>query len=369
MASSAGYFTQLSRALKTYEGLSGTRIQVDELDPKKTEVRAAYDSFRRRIAKTTLGANSGERMAFEIGIKPLIRDIISPQEWEAKRQHFTGLHVATLAMSTRMDPLVGFTIGQQALGDLEGRGEGQNSLESDAVGRSEGGRLIVIAGRDQDRVTEAYEIDKELVGTVGADDERELVIRHGELLGYPTCCAHFFASLLPSLSNRDSIEAASRASQDFHPLLNNLSLGFFHYIAWAPCSYACQASINKAHALDQHLQTQDPKQREQVFGALSMPRLYLDDRRQILFEGYYEDEGVLRYSSVHTPYALDRSTDAVHLEWVFFWDWVRPFLKGDRIEINDGQVSIFAGRELLTRRPFDNQWILLPFDSSKKGMR
>ena len=361
-----GYRQRLARALDEYEQLTGERLPIEGFNPANAEVNSAYKLFLRRPIKLSLGANEGEMLAFTLGLKPLLREVVDPRHKERRLAHFgeRGLCVQALDISAGEDALGGYTVGDKVREALD---ESLPEYELDwraTVERSRGASTVLIVGHDEERVSAALEIDRRLVDDMSPENEAELVREHGRLLGYPDCCVKAYADAIPVLRNRDVINNSAEASTVFNYLLNNLTLGIFHHVAWYPCSYECAPSLAWARKVDAWVRAERPRDEGSLRWALSMPRLYADDRRQFIFEGYPEAEGRICYKSIYTPYALDRSDKAVMVEWVFFLHEVWPLLQGDRIDYDEFEIHVYKGEQLLESRLAPEGMVALPFRSA-----
>jgi hypothetical protein len=113
--------------------------------------------------------------------------------------------------------------------------------------------------------------------------------------------------------------------------LNNLSLGIFHYIAYFPCSYDCAASLAYARRLDQHYAREQRADRDRALRVLAMPRIYIDDRRQVLLDGHVRPDGVVRHEGAYSPFTFDRSQETAAFDWVFWMDTVEKVRASDTV--------------------------------------
>src|SRR6185436_11363720 len=102
-------------------------------------------------------------------------------------------------------------------------------------------------------------------------DGTALSVRLGLLLGYPRCCVEAWATLAVPHDNAATIRASCERSRAFDPLLNNLSLGLYHHIAWFPCRYDCEASRRLAEPVAADLAARAPAPAALIARILSMP--------------------------------------------------------------------------------------------------
>ena len=361
---------RLDQALADYAEISGRQLSPEAVDPRRPEHRAAYKAFARKPVDFGLGANEGEWMGFTLRLKPLVREVVSMAEWERRGPDYKaqGLHAQALNIGIGQDPFHGYTMGSA------GRDQMIIALPEDsdkewwtAWKRSAGSKVLMCVGRDPERVHRALEVDRLMLDAEDRENEAALTQEHGELLGYPSCCIDAYVAAQPILRNRDPIARAAAATQTFSFLLNNLTLTAFHYIGWYPCSYDCEPSMRYAHRLDKELMRLRPRVRKALHWATSMPRLYLDDRRQILLEGMPQSrsDGRAEFSlkSAWTPWTLDRSKATTMVDWIFFRDAVWPLLSADRLVVGPDTLELHKAGELVERRPRSAEMVLLPFQS------
>ena len=241
---------KLEAALADYRKLNGSAPSFDAIDPRRPELKEAYASFVRRPYRLGLGPMEGHWVAMELGLKPVIREVLPRASWQARKVELEarGLHPVVLDIGVGKDPLGGFALSgelQERIDELYGeRGAVGREVDPDEkarAGRAKGDELVVHVGPELGPAKEAAELDALLLGGP-RDDKKELVRRHGELLGYPACCVDAFVDAMPLYKNRDNIEYAARASERFHPLLNNLLLSAYHHIGWFPCRFDCVQS-------------------------------------------------------------------------------------------------------------------------------
>lgn len=166
----------------------------------------ARASAEQRVLEKVFGSGEAELVALMVGLKPLVRQTLSPQDLLALRGRvlssglvlevapalFEGRHIAYLA---------------------------QDAALTKAAARAEENRA-----------------DAEL----------------GALLGYPPCCVSAFLEVPEGFrrkrTNLGLMAAAARrtGSRPFVPRLNGLDLGVFHYLSWYPCAFDC--AISRAYA-------------------------------------------------------------------------------------------------------------------------
>ncbi len=341
---SSQYLEHLERGLGVYEERTGRRPSFVDLDVSQQEVRALYDQFRSRPWPRTLGATSAEWLQLRLGLKQVLRERLDRPWLDQLRARCVDegwfLHVEPLPAPVYRQEL-----------------EGLDTSPWRAV--------HAYVGRSADPVLEAAALDSampphqahvELEQPALASDSQRL----GELLGYPPCCTAAFCQWHEKLhDNWKPIAAAAGASQRFEPLLNNLCLGAFHLIAWFPCRYDCPASLAIARRLAQTLSKTRPAQFTAARRPLLLPRIYLDERRQVIFDGCVVD-GVAHYQRAFSPFALDRQTSSAAYEWVFYADVVAKVRTGNRAWLED-DVLVVARDQTETARVPTKGAIWLPF--------
>ncbi len=338
------YREHLAQGLSAYAERSGRKPPAESVDVGRPAVRALYDRFRARPFPRTLGATDAEWLQLNLGLKDVLRERLNDARLEALR-----LRCARDGWALHVEPLPA-------------------PAEPEALDGADTSPLRAwhaYVGRDAALVQEAAALDASMSphqsaikldapGT--AADSRRL----GELLGYPPCCTAAFARWHDGLvDNWQPIASAAEASERFDPLLNNLALGSFHLIAWFPCRYDCAASLGIARRLADELESSRPAAFAAATRALALPRIYMDERRQLLFEGEVVGDTV-RYRDVFTPYALDRQAITAAYEWVFFADVVATLALGDTAWLDSGSLVVARGDQEVTRIPAPEA-IWLPF--------
>lgn len=358
------YARRVRGALAEYRSIAGHAPDPHVFDPERPGVKQAYRAFVRRPVELGLGAAHGDWLALKSGLKPLMRELVEPQRWPVREAQLVaeGFRYGVHPMPVRSGPRDGYLADERQLRVLEQRRDLGVQEEVDApleeAARSGQDRLLVLIGRDPAAVEEALSIERRLLGGFGQEQAVRLSARLGRLLGYPDCCVDAFAELGTLRSNVRAIRAAAGRSDRFEPLLNNLNLNVFHHISWFPCRYDCPTSLERGLRLDALLQGGQAERRVQA-----MPLLYLDDRRQVVFDGRADATGV-RFASVHTPFAFDRRADCAALEWVFWMDRVEPLRAGDRLDVGPEELTLRRGVEILSRLPRPEGSVWLPFGAA-----
>ncbi|MCO4771459.1 MAG: hypothetical protein KDA24_15610 [Deltaproteobacteria bacterium] len=345
-APSSRYLDHLRQGLAAYEQRTGRRPADEALDVSRPAVRALYDRFRARPFPTGLGATEAEWLMLDLGLKQVLRERLSAARLPALKERCAA---------------EGWALEVQALDP-----PGSQAPVVDGADTSPLRGFHAYVGRERGLVAEAAALDHAMIPHQSAPEEHiegtspDDTLRLGELLGYPPCCTAAFAQFHDHLvDNWQPIATAAAATRRFEPLLNNLVLGAFHFIAWYPCSYDCAASLQIAHQLSDELAKRRPAETVRAHALLSTPRVYFDERRQLILDGV-EAEGHVRYSAVHSPYALDRQASSAAYEWVFFADVVAPLERGDRLWMEGEElVAAHGGRELVRLAAPDAIW--LPF--------
>lgn len=341
---SSRYREHLDRGLAAYEERTGRRPTPADLDVTRKEVRALYDRFRSKPFARTLGATDAEWLQLELGLKQVLRERLDVPRLDALRLRCAKegwhLHIEPLPPPTRSGVV-------------------------DGAATSPWRAMHAYVGKDPAAVEEAAAIDTamvphqsyvELAQRATAADSQRL----GELLGYPPCCTAAFARWHERLfDNWKPIAAAAEATGRFEPLLNNLGLGAFHVIAWFPCRYDCPASLAIAHRLAGELRRTRPQEFAEAMRPLGLPRLYMDERRQVLFDGHVLGD-VAHYQHVYSPYALDRQASSAAYEWVFYADVVAQLATGNRAWM-EGDALVVARDNTETTRVLAQDAVWLPF--------
>jgi hypothetical protein len=351
-AAPGDYRARLAAALPQYQRATGRRPAPASLDMARPEVRRAYRAFGQAALRMPFRAALGEELALRLGLKPVLRLLTDPSGVDQLAAHFGRDGLPTLATTTlrRESSVDGLFV--------TGRAPGSDP------------RVLFYAGRSAAEVEEAAALDSEIVDSSPLHlalrpwrlwRSGKVTRRLGALLGYPACCVEAFCALGRVPDNATPIAAAAARSVRFDPLLDNVSLSICHLIGWFPCRYDCPASAAVAQSVLAGLAEQDADGARTLHRYLAMPRLYADDRRQIIFDGELVAPGRVRYRAVHTPYAFDRSgTDAAY-EWLFFADVVAPLLGGEELLVTSDELVVTGagGAPRRLPRPAGSTW--LPF--------
>lgn len=382
---------ELARGLEQYRRLGGRRPPA--LDGDTGQALAGW--FDAPQPALGMGANEGEWLMLELGLKPVLRQTLDPQDVERLRERCRREGWELLVV-------------EQGRPATEPRWRAELRLRLGGAERVDGAatapllRSRVYVGRALSALERLAELEsgvtphqyvaptspvivavkaalRAATGALGprlrgfrrladlqtprarrrARAMRQRVLQIGEALGYPPCCAEHFAAFPHMHDNRQPIASAAAATARFDPLLNNLSLSLPHLIPWTPCRFDCPASLEVARRVDDELARRSPVGHDALARLLALPRLYVDDRRQLLFDGELRD-GWLHYRAVHTPCAFDRSRRLRGLEWAFFCDVAPPLLGGDRLRIADRSWTVASGERTVRELPApDGVW--LPF--------
>lgn len=258
-------------------------------------MRRAYEGFAARPLVLELGAKEGEWLALEAGTKPMVREVLPPEDLGSSMEHWRAAGLSWEVVD----------------GGVERSGAGH-------LGRG-GPRRVVFVGRDRAALREAAALEEaELRG----ERDRSLAAfkeAQGRQLGYPPCCIAFFRDLGNLRENRPALAAAAAASPSFDARLSNTVLSVYHHVSWYPCRYDCAASLSLADEVVRALGERRPASSAGVRRFLAMPRIFLTDRVQLLLDGSWQG-AEFHVEAVHTPYAFDRRADQVMLQWLLLAD-------------------------------------------------
>ena len=298
---------ELAAAAPAYAASTGRPIDATSFDPTRPENAAAWAAFSRRTVRLPRGGHEGEWLLLELGLKPVLRQWLPPE---------------------RLD---GFAARCARRGLVFARGS------AEGIGREARRDCLVYVARDAGRAEAARDAETALLARQGqpradatrragdADAARAL----GALLGFPACCIDAFVAV--ARDGRDEkagmLRYALLRSEAFHARLNNLSLGAFHYIGWSPCRFDCPDSLAIASRAAEELRRRDEAAFVVVERILARPRLWFEERRQLIFSGRFEG-GVLRFKAVRTPWALDGDDRHRALEWLHYADVAGPLIGG-----------------------------------------
>lgn len=281
-------------------------------------------------ARLRAGANDADHVALSAGLKPMLRELTASHAWPAQRARLqaSGLRWRLLEQTVQADSAGG-------------------RVRASATG----GRRIVLIGHDDRALDEALALETAMLAEPPSD--RSLVARLARLLGYPDCCGDAFAAL-QAQSNLAAVSAAAARTERFEPLLNNVQLSLPRHVPWFPCRYDCPASLQYARAVDGLL----PASWREVRVVQRMPRLFLDDRRQVIVAGRPLPDGV-SVVDAFTPCALDGRRDAIEAEWSLHNDLAAPIAEGDRLVVSAEALDVSLGGRALCQleRPAGSVWL------------
>lgn len=336
----------LRQAAQAYERIAGESVDPACIDPGRPGIAERYRRFLQRPFRIAMGANDGEWLAMYLGIKPMIREIIPRHrlKWLHARCRAAGWDTRELPAPGREDPHDGlFCRPPKQRPSTDGR----NRL------------FIVYAGPDGMRLDAARELENQALYR-GTQDRFANMLKMGSLLGYPDCCADTFARQ-HHRANPGHLKAALGRTRYAHPLLNNLSMGMFHYIGWIPCRFDCPVSLRTAARMDRFLARFRYPEQKKIRRFLAMPRLYIDDRRQILFDGRSHGDGSITYRTIYSPFTFDRCRKTGGFDWAFYARWAAVLDSGNRIRIEDSVIRVFSGRRSAGRLDAPKGTVLFPF--------
>ncbi len=344
--SSAEARALLDEAVARYERETGERADAAVLGSHAAaHTQRAYRHFARAAQRIPFPAIAGEEAALTIGLKPALRLLIDPSRVAQLAARFRSRGFATtwLPLPLHESSIDGATSCAPA-GDAEAR-------------------VPFYVGRDAKRIEDAAQLESwmSLDGGLARGDLSQATRRLGELLGYPRCCIEAFAALGPTDLNVEPVRAAADRTVTFDPLLDNLSLSVCHLIGWFPCRYDCEPSREVARAVERKLAAEVPTGIAALRRYLAMPRLYCDDRRQIVFDGKPGTSTRVHYRSVHTPYAFDRRPEEAAYEWVFFASVVAPLLEGEQVTMEPDALIVERRGRRPWRVPRPRGSVWLPF--------
>lgn len=331
--------SRLEAALVTYETRSGRRLSWDEVDPRLHP--SAYGRFSNASHRPAIAPDRGEWIDFEMGRKPILRLVLDQPAWNQVRSDCSAQGYVTTSLPRPVE--------ESSLGPVTATNQPHP-------------RVVAFVGRDLRLVAEAAEVDEHLLSRIRSPNEwRTLGRRLGTLLGYPPCCVEHFVGLDPKADNRAVVQAVARNTTRFDPLLNNLSLSVYHAISWYPCRYDCEPSLKIAREIDRHVRANSPAARAKLDRILAMPRLYLDDRRQLIFDGTLDEGGRFHFQAVHSPFTFDRHPGNTFVDWVFHVDVVERVLKARWAEPTDTGLRLGRGEKPLGEIELGGVPVSLPF--------
>ena len=248
---------------------SPERTALDVLDahlpPLPTSAHPLREAVARRDLPYPIGCGRGASIALELGLKPMLRELIAVPDLDAARTRFERDGFAV-----EISPMV---VGATHDGWL-GRPESREGTARDAGDD----RRPVYVGHDRERLRQA--VEAELARTL--EGARTL----GLLLGYPACCVEAFVSAgRDRRAQRLWAAAAGRTEGPFAARLNALDHAVFSYVSWFPCRFDCAPSLALADALATEIERRHPELVRAIDRALGAPRLVLAPEVQLVIEG------------------------------------------------------------------------------------
>jgi molybdenum cofactor biosynthesis enzyme MoaA len=201
-------------------------------------------------------------------------------------------------------------------------------------------RSIAFIGRDLRAVDEAMEIEPQLIGSFR--DRLNLVLRMGELLGYPECCSRRFAE------SREQTDAAlvrllaSEQRSTLPPELNWAAADirlFSHF----PCSPTCARTLEVAKSTLGAIQAERPAYAKALLDALRSVAIVSSSGQYALLVGARGDgPDAYRYESVlsHRNLGVDARMIDTAIFRTFYDETVRHLERGNRIVQRGAEVRI-----------------------------
>lgn len=340
---------RLREALDTYERLTGRRPSMDDVNPLSSLAKPHYRDFCRTRHRVTVEPSRGEWIALELGIKPMLRLVVEAAAWPDLRMSCESRGYATA--------MVHFPVRESRL-------DGTTKPTTPAKSDPSDDRIVAFVGRDREKLEEAATVDGEMLLQDVSEHAWSVQGRRlGELLGYPPCCVDHFVNTPGNCENIDAIRRIARRSTRFEPLLNNLSMSVVHAICWFPCRYDCVASLKLAREVDRQLAAEQPEQQSLVRRMWGMPRLYFDERRQLMFDGSVVEDRV-QYRAVHTPFTFDRNPSHAVLDWVFHMDIARRLANADELAVDGKVIRVVRENHVIEELELGEEPVLLPFGES-----
>ena len=340
---------ELSQAAQKYRKHSKEKVSLIEVTPQHPNMDSLYQQFLQIPLRIDHGANDGDWIAFQLGIKPVIREFISTPHLQRLQQRCEHHGWALKTLEAPMS---------------ENRLTGQ-FMKKKKPPAEQSRNFLVYIGKDRKRLRAIRDIDIDLLASGYLRKWFKSSQAHrqtGALLGYPSCCIEAFCACLED--NRKLLQRSHKRTSSFHPLLNTLSLSMFHYVCWTPCRFDCEASLSFAKQVDHHLQnTADPSHRA-IQRYLGMPRLYIDDRRQILFDGSLQSDGSIRYSAAYVPFQFEQKQHTMAFDWIFYAQCVSRLLKGDQIRLSGASITVLLKGTQIDKLRLTPRPILFPFAAS-----
>jgi hypothetical protein len=236
------------------------------------------------------------------------------------------------------------SLGQRAVGFVENLDEGEcPEVEREIaevlgpavtfVRRPAGGRLDLVYGLNDTRVREATAL-LDALETVPRH-QPEIIQRIGHLLGYPDCCVQAFC--VPDAFRHEQlawtyVQQRSAAPGAVDPRLNPYTgLKLYHL----PCRIDCPATLAQIEAATRALGQERPGELREALALAAHPVVFaLNSFPQfaVLDQGQEVEPGLFHYRRVQSFGRLSSVLE-----------------QGDRLRVEQGVVTVLAGREVRQR--------------------
>jgi len=348
----ADFDARLSRAVLTWPDRFGAAPSLAGLAARGPG-DPLWVRFSAELPPLPLGANDGDWALLRADLKPVLRERVTATDAERSQARCRAEGFATYleedaGAAPADDPgaatarLRGFHLYVSRDPDLARRAAALDTRLPAHQIMPEDPRAVAQELRDKADATAPERALQHTLEEITASDERRAAHLRaqagamrdlGALLGYPPCCVEAFLEVGPMTDNRGPVAAAAARTTRFEPWLNNLDLATFHTISFFPCRYDCPRALELAERVDREV-LRTRALRVAALRRFARARLYVDERRQLIFDGPERTLAHARPSSAFVGGGPDPT------EWIF---WVQQAERG-AIDLDAGVLLDFGQR-------------------------
>ena len=177
---------------------------------------------------------------------------------------------------------------------------------------------------------------------------KNLHMKIGKLLGYPTCCSTFFAEN-STLSNTERIKLAYCSSKMpikfyMNNLHYNVHYSFYRILDYFCCSYSCKESEKLCKEKYKILKMENLQEARKIKFILSLPTFFFDQKHTILFVGKFKNN-CLRYKKILTPDSF--LPKKIKYENKFFRNFIKILKMHNQLHYFEDLIVLENGRDMI----------------------
>lgn len=192
-----------------------------------------------------------------------------------------------------------------------------------------------------------------------------LLTESGKLLGYPSCCIDFFEKI-PSREKKSLhiIESLKNTTNQPSPYLNTIT-SIYPLIIHCPCSLNCEKSISQAKKVLFALEKGAPNLFTKIKKFYSMPVLYFDNKRYVVFDGSAKN-GIVKYTRVYSSIDFAFREKVEDFQYLFYLDIVKHFENCDTVKVDKKTINLYRKGEKNCSFNKSSQFSGILFEFGKK---